>query len=106
MSQLKKDVIIKHLDYLTDEQLEFVADIVVLFDLEYVNKSTLMQLAKVPLTSGKVDTAYPIEYYRRIEQVYPNVNKGNLIYDYRTNSYGELVNINDLIVQRILNIMK
>lgn len=101
--ETNKKLIIDSLEYASEKQVKFILDILAMG--KYSNKQDLMKLSKIE-DSGKIDTAYPIDYYRRVEDVYPNINKANLIYDYTNSIYGELVNINDGIASRILNLNK
>ena len=52
------------------------------------------------------DTAYPINYLREIEAIYPEAVNGNYIYDYSNLSFGRLVNLNNLLVRAIIKKMK
>ena len=92
-----------HLEYATTEQISFVLGILKM--PTYPNKHELMSLGSVTETNG-IDTATPIDYIRRIEDIHPNVTDGNLVYDYRTKPFGELKNVNDWVVNRILNLQK
>ena len=59
-----------------------------------------------PDTDGrKVDTAFPVDYLRRIEEIYPDANNGNYIFDYNGNCFGELININNIIAKRFLSFL-
>ena len=95
----KRDEIQKYLGYISDERIDLLYDIATLG--RYPNKGDLMRIASVENT-GKIDTAYPHDYYNRIREIFPNISQANLVYDYRE-GYGQLVNVNDLIVSRILN---
>tara|TARA_R110001592_G_scaffold128365_2_gene340433 strand:- start:1088 stop:1417 length:330 start_codon:yes stop_codon:yes gene_type:complete len=99
----KKERITKYLHVLNDKQIELVYDILVM--PTYLDKNDLMSLANFD-NNGKVDTAYPINYYRQIKDVYPSIDDANLIFDYNENTYGKMVNINDKIVKRILESVK
>ena len=99
----KKERIAKYMHVLNDKQIELVYDILVM--PTYLDKNDLMSLANFD-NNGKVDTAYPIDYYRKVEDVYPSISDANLIFDYNENTYGKMVNINDKIVNRILESVK
>ena len=97
-TEQKRDEIQKYLGYVSDERIDLLYDIATLG--RYPNKSDLMRIASVENT-GKIDTAFPHDYYERIREIFPNISQANLVYDYRE-GYGQLVNVNDLIVSRIL----
>ena len=96
---MKKETIIEYLDYLSDEKINLIYDLLNLPD--YANKDDLIKFSGVDV--GTYDTAVPIDYIRRIEEIYPNLLKGNFIYDYSTAKFGELININNWVVNRILD---
>ena len=96
----KRDEIQKYLGYISDERIDLLYDIATLG--RYPNKEDLLKLANVSDEDRrKIDTAFPHEYYNRIHEIFPNISEGNLCFDYRE-GFGKLVNINDLIVSRIL----
>lgn len=102
----KRDMLIAHLKYATDNEIDFISD---LLNLErYPNKFDLFKLAgKDREYYSKVDSATPIDYYRKIAELYPGFTNGNMCYDYNEpNTHGAMLNINDLVVQRILNLKK
>ena len=95
----KKELIIEELEYCTDSKLELIYD---LLNLPYhCDKHELIKFSKSEVKN--YDTATPIDYYRRVEEIYPEFSEGNMIYDYTTFSFGSFVNINNLVVKRILN---
>ena len=95
---MKKKVIIEHFEYMTEDQINLIYDIIQLSN--HSNKRDLVKF------SGKnainFDTAYPSPYMDRIQEIYPKVREGMFIFDYTTSKFGELVNINNWIVNRIL----
>ena len=96
----KRDEIQKYLGYVSDERIDLLYDIATLG--RYPNKEDLLKLANVSDEDRrKIDTAFPHDYYERIREIFPNISEGNLCFDYRE-GFGKLVNINDLIVSRIL----
>jgi hypothetical protein len=59
-----------------------------------------------PDTDGKkVDTAFPVDYLRRIEEIYPDAINGDYVFDYNKNHFGELININNIIADRFLTFL-
>ena len=99
-TESKRDEIQKYLGYVSDERIDLLYDIATLG--RYPNKEDLLKLANVSDEDRrKIDTAFPHDYYERIREIFPNISEGNLCFDYRE-GFGKLVNINDLIVSRIL----
>lgn len=99
-TESKRDEIQKYIGYVSDDKIDLLYDIATLG--RYPNKSDLMRIAGVENT-GKIDTAFPVDYYNRIHEIFPNISQGNLVYDYRE-GHGQLVNVNDLIVSRIVKL--
>ena len=96
----KRDEISKYMGYISDSQIDLLYEIATLN--RYSNKNELMKLASISEDDRrKIDTAFPHDYYNRIHDIFPNISQGNLVFDYRE-GYGQLVNVNDLIVSRIL----
>jgi len=93
--------IIENLNYCTDKEISFIEDIMTL--PEYANKHNLINLGNVS-TDFTYDTATPINYVRQIEDIYPDFKNGNYIFDYSKNNFGEMTNINNWIVNRILKL--
>ena len=63
-----------------------------------VSKGDLMEIVYDPEDRRKVDSAYPLELGRAIEENYTNFHDGQYVYDYSRHSWGELRNVNDLVV--------
>ena len=99
----KRETLSRYINLINDSQIELIYDIISLS--KFPCKNDLMKLANYD-NNGKVDTAVPIDYHRRIEETYPSINDANLIFDYNENTYGKMVNINDYVVKRILNTIK
>ena len=95
---MKKKVIIEHLEYMTEDQINLIYDIIQLSN--NCNKDDLVKFSKKEV--GAYDTAYPSPYMDEIQKIYPRVREGSFIYDYTDAKFGELVNINNWIVNRIL----
>lgn len=93
----------ENIEYLTEEQAKMLNDI-----LELRSTSSKKDLLKVGGydTSKTYDTAYPIGVANHIKQVYPRFYDGCYIYDYSQERHGELANVNDMIVNRLLKVMR
>jgi hypothetical protein len=50
----------------------------------------------------KVDSAYPQPYADSIREIYPDFNNGIHCFDYNNMSFGEMVNISNLIATRVI----
>lgn len=98
----KKEYLKEYIDILNDDEIEFLYSLFHLsrFDTkkEIIN---LFDTDKV-IDVKKVDSAYPIDYYRRIEEIYPDAKNGWYIFDYTKETFGSLTNINNLIAKKIL----
>ena len=69
------------------------------------NKRELLNFLSPDTDGRKVDTAFPIDYLRRIEEIYPDANNGSYVFDYNGNCFGELININNIIAKRFLTFL-
>lgn len=79
------------------EKLEQLATMMV----NGANKGQMMNIV-FGENSKKVDSAYPQSYADSIREIFPNFRKGNYCYSYiEQPSFGELVNVNDLLVEWI-----
>lgn len=100
----KKNTLIKYMDYLTDEQVNFIYN---LTNLNGASKRDLLTLAGITKDEqSKMDSATPIDYVNKVKDIFPSIENANLMYNYNDNVFGEMININDLIVNKILNLTK
>ncbi len=97
----KKEYLIEAIEGMDEKQTDFLIELMSLG--RYPNKGDIIKLAFEEGEMNTYDTAYPIDYYRRIEQIYPNISKGSFVFDYTNLTFGELVNINDKFANRIIN---
>lgn len=100
MKELEK--LKENIEYLSEDQAKMLNDILTL--RSYSSKRALLEVGGYD-TSKTYDTAYPIGVADHIKQVYPRFYDGCYIYDYSQERHGELVNINDMIVKRLLKVM-
>ena len=98
----KREQIIEYLEYYSDEFIDLIFDL--MNSSDWVNKNDLIKLSGAKLKT--YDTATPYQYMDKIREIYPNLDKGNYIFDYTVNKFGELVNINDLLSARIIEIIR
>jgi len=87
---------------LTLKQKETLEKFIDILSKQYLSKGDLMQL----LPKRNVDTALPIDYVRRIQEIHPNFNPDFHVYDYTKEKFGELLNVAEKIIlnlNRVLN---
>ncbi len=87
-----------------DNSINFLHGIFSLAD-KGCNKRELLKFFSPDTDGNKVDTAFPVDYLRRIEDIYPDANNGNYIFDYNGNTFGELININNIVAKRFLTFL-
>jgi len=102
----KQKYIKDYLDYLNEDQISFLFDYMKLTG-HWINKNDLRNLAGISDEKyAKIDTAYPIGYVDKVKEIFGRSDIQNLVYDYNENSFGQLVNLNDIVVKRIINSLK
>ena len=69
------------------------------------DKRELLKFFAPDMDGNKVDTAFPVGYMRRIEEIYPDANNGDYIFDYNKNHFGELININNIVANSFLTFL-
>jgi len=69
------------------------------------DKRDLLKFFSPDMDTNKVDTAFPVDYMRRIEEIYPDANNGEYIFDYNRNGFGELININNIVANSFLTFL-
>jgi len=69
------------------------------------DKRELLKFFAPDMDGNKVDTAFPVDYMRRIEEIYPDANNGEYIFDYNRNGFGELININNIVANSFLTFL-
>ena len=87
-----------------DKEINFIYEVLSL--PHYCTKLDLLKLANKNKNRMTFDTAFPIGLYNEIKPMYNDIDNSNLIYDYTNKNYGELININNLIVSNILKLKK
>lgn len=98
MEPTKKELLIEEIHLLSDNQINFLYELINFSNCP--SKDELLKFCDKDIDTKKIDSAYPIDYFREIEKIYPNLIKGNFYYDYNNYKFGELVNINDLIANK------
>lgn len=88
---------------LSDKQADKLAALLS-FAQHPVSTTDLLHWADVD--TYKIDTAYPVDYAREIEKIYPNSKNARYVYDYRTQWNGALLNVNDVFSAALLSFVK
>ena len=102
--------LVQDYEYMNDTQKELI-DTLIGFMNKIPTKHDIIKASNKLLPKDKkvtnYDTAYPIQYYRAIEEIYPNIQNANMIMDYTTNRIsGSILNINDLFMNYIFQSLK
>jgi len=101
----KKKIILEYIETQANaKEIEFIYNLISF--PEYPSKVDLLKLMNENSTTINFDFSVPNDLYRDIEKIYKNINKGNLIFDYTNNNFGELLNINDMLVSYIVRLKK
>ena len=97
----KKEKLKEYIERLcSDEQIEFMYQLVTMHSC--VSKHEILKLAGKNPEDMNYDTATPQPYMDGLKQQYPNLYNGCYIFDYTNEKiWGQLVNINDLVVKHI-----
>ena len=89
-----------------DEFTEFIYDLMQINKLDIGVKNAMLKFAGYTLDQcRKVDSAIPLEYSRRIQEIYPEFNGMAHGYDYNNQSFGEMINIVEKFGQAVLTKM-
>lgn len=94
---------VNDIDLINEDQINFVLK---LFNgLNNLNKDELLKMSGYTKDQcNKVDSAYPQAYADSIRHIYPNFTNGCYCFDYNNSTFGELVNINDLLIKNMREI--
>ena len=88
----------------SEKQIEFIYQLLSIS--HYPNKLDLLKLAGKNKEEMNFDTSFPIGLYDEIKPYYKDIDSANLIFDYTNNNFGELKNINNMLVKHILTLKK
>ena len=95
----KKEFIISIIENMNEEEINFMDN---LFSEEvYYDTRKILELFAPEIDRKKVDTAYPCDYAGRLADVYPDFRNGLNVYNYNSNTFGEMLNVNNLIAKKI-----
>lgn len=82
------------------DQVDFVYTFLCKMSSHSLSKGSLMDLAYEGKHSGKIDTALPLTWVRRVQEVYPELKTQFHAFSYVNRSHGEVINVaEDLIIK-------
>lgn len=91
---------------ITPEQAKYIYEILSLAqDRLFGNKNHLLKLSGIE-KDGKIDTAIPIDYVRKVEELNPGFNPQYHVYDYRTATFGQFLNVAETFVQKLIEVFR
>ena len=96
-------ILMDYVDNMSDEQVRKVYSVLNLS--RYASKGDIIDVfCKDDLKS--YDSAYPIEYFRQIEDIYPDIKNGMYVFNYPKDKAFGLVNLNNIIVDKIFKFLR
>lgn len=102
---MKKEHLIQHIQEMSEEQINYLSDLLNFANsYDYQLKFKLCGISEEE--KRKIDTATPEPYAKAIREIYPDFNNGNNVYNYNSNNYGEMLNINNLFVSNLKKVLK
>ena len=101
--ETKRNYLNEYINLMDQKDISFLYELFHIY--KHNTKDSLVKLFDTEKTidTNKTDSAYPIDYYRNIQNIYPNIDKGLYIYNYTDNTFGSLYNVNNLIANKVLN---
>lgn len=98
----KEKFITTMMELMNEEQIDLLYK---LFGLRsFASKSDLIEIFYPEKDRRKIDTAYPVDYFRQVENIYPDLKNGVHVFDYNDAPYGSLLNLNNGIAGKILEL--
>ena len=101
---MTKEHLFQHIEEMTEEQIQFLGDL-----LNFANYPDYQMTVKLSgLTeeeNRKIDSATPHDYNKAIAEIYPDFINGRNVYNYNKNNFGEMLNLNNLIIQNIKKVL-
>ena len=102
---MKKEHLIQHIEEMTEEQIQFLGDL--LNFANYPDYNLNIKLAGITEEENrKIDSATPHEYNKAIAEIYPDFINGRNVFNYNKNNFGEMLNLNNLIISNIKKVLK
>ena len=100
----KRNELIELINAIDDKSIDFLHGFLSMAN-KGCNKRELLNFFAPDMDTNKVDTAFPVDYLRRIEEIYPDANNGDYIFDYNKNHFGELINMNNIVANSFLSFL-
>ena len=104
MSKIK-DRFISCAEYLSEEQMTFILELINTSCKTIVCKRNLMKLAYTDDERRRIDSAMPIDYVKTIEEILPSFKTYNHVYNYNDDVRG-IENVNERIISKLINLFK
>jgi hypothetical protein len=102
---MTKENLIQHIEHMQPEQIEFLGDL--LNFAQYPDYQLNIKLSGLTEEENrKIDSATPHEYNKAITEIYPDFINGRNVFNYNKNNFGEMLNLNNLIIQNIKTVLK
>jgi hypothetical protein len=102
---MTKENLLKHIEAMQPEQIQFLGDL--LNFAQYPDYYLNIKLSGLTEEENrKIDSATPHEYNKAITEIYPDFINGRNVFDYNKNNFGEMLNLNNLIIQNIKTVLK
>jgi hypothetical protein len=101
---MTKEHLFQHIEEMIPEQVQFLGDL-----LNFANYPDYQLTIKLSgLTeeeTRKIDSATPNEYNKAIREIYPDFINGRNVFNYNKNNFGEMLNLNNLIIANIKKVL-
>jgi hypothetical protein len=89
------------LNVYSEEQLDILELVMQTYSTSYINKGDLMKLVLTEKENRKCDSALPNDYVGHIKEVLPTFNPYINVYDYSTNTFGEMRNLGEDLHEKL-----
>jgi len=102
---MTKENLLQHIEAMKPEQIEFLGNL--LNFAQYPDYQLNIKLSGLTEEENrKIDSATPHEYNKAITEIYPDFINGRNVFNYNKNNFGEMLNLNNLIIQNIKTVLK
>jgi hypothetical protein len=102
---MTKENLLQHIEAMQPEQIEFLGNL--LNFAQYPDYQLNIKLSGLTEEENrKIDSATPHEYNKAITEIYPDFINGRNVFNYNKNNFGEMLNLNNLIIQNIKTVLK
>jgi hypothetical protein len=102
---MTKENLLQHIEAMQPEQIEFLGNL--LNFAQYPDYYLNIKLSGLTEEENrKIDSATPHEYNKAITEIYPDFINGRNVFNYNKNNFGEMLNLNNLIIQNIKTVLK